>query len=218
MDKNDIRKLERTRSNLIKKESQGWHKLNIAKLDEYLKMLKNLSQSEAEDRINRDLEQIKRKESLATIVGGEELNDFEKIFKEYFTNEIKYINKAGQTGKLSNSKLTGFHSSLTPQQIKTLFAQLKGIYIDENTNESHFKAIFSNTILPKDFIKLKWLKPFSKILLAYFINKLFYKDNPFNYWSTAENLFDNSTNLRTSLGNNPYPKRHEEIDSILKNI
>jgi len=55
------------------------------------------------------------------------------------------------------STLTGFQSTLTLPQIETLFEQLKGSYIDENTNPDHFKAIFKNEPLPNDFEPVKWI-------------------------------------------------------------
>ena len=114
---------------------------------------------------------------------------------------------------------TGFQSSLTPQQIETLFEQLQGSYIDKNTNPNHFKAIFKNEALP-DNCKIQWLK--SNVLLAYLIKKIFHNDNYLNVWAKAENIFEKDRrpikNLVKSECNNPNPKWQSDIDIILKNI
>lgn len=44
----------------------------------------------------------------------------------------------------NKSNLKGFQSSLTLLQKEKIFKQLKGSYIDKNTNPDHFKAIFKN--------------------------------------------------------------------------
>jgi len=55
------------------------------------------------------------------------------------------------------TNLQGFHSYLTLSQIETLFEQLKGNYIAENTNPDHFKAIFKNEPLSAGFEHVKWI-------------------------------------------------------------
>lgn len=119
---------------------------------------------------------------------------------------------------------TGFKSSLTDGQIQALFDLLKGRYIDINTNPDHFKAIFRTNPLPPDFVPVKRTKQFTGTLLAYFVSKLFQKENQSDYWSIAEICFDEAKSLRQSFNNayqyNPdrKPKGYNGIDTILTNI
>jgi len=122
------------------------------------------------------------------------------------------------------TKAKGLYSTLTDDQIETLFELLKGKFFDINTNPDHFKAIFKNEPLPAGFIPIKRVKKFTNTLLAYFIYELFQKENQSDYWHIAVNCFENAKNLKQSLKNafdfNPErkPKGYEEIDIILKSI
>jgi hypothetical protein len=117
------------------------------------------------------------------------------------------------TPKVTKTERIGFLSSLTDNQIESLFELLKGKYIDKNTNIGHFKAIFKNGKLPPD-CSIKWLK--TNVLLAYFIKSLFHSDNPFDLWVKAEKIFE-IKNLRQSE-NNPHPKGEKDLYTILKSI
>jgi hypothetical protein len=144
--------------------------------------------------------------------------NFQRIFELYhMVLEDKSFNL--ENNKRSNNKgFIGFQSNLSIDQIENLYFQLKGSYIDENTNKDHFLAIFINEPLPRG-CKIEWLK--SNALITYFIKKIFHSDNPFNVWVKAQSIFIKDKkpmrNLRQSE-NNPFPKGYEEIDKILKSI
>lgn len=113
------------------------------------------------------------------------------------------------------TKFNGFQSNLNKIQIKYLFEQLKGgNYIDKNTYEDNFNAIFRNEALP-DNCKISWLK--TNVLLAYLVKKLFHTDNYLDVWVKAEKIFG-IKNLNKSECNNPKPKGYKSIDTILINM
>lgn len=144
---------------------------------------------------------------------GKNLAEFEKYL----------IELSGGSGPAGKKVLKGFYSTLSTEQIKSLFDQLKPDYIDNRTAERHFNAIFKNELLPHDFIPVKRLKKLTVVLLAYLISELFQKENQVDYWSIAENCFD-AKNLRQSFNNayqynpNHKPRGYKGIDIILKNI
>lgn len=135
-----------------------------------------------------------------------------QAFYEFFKDTKDEIERTNPL-KVKRPVLKGFQSSMTDEQIQILFDNLKGSYIDINTNPDHFKAIFRTGTLPRD-CSIKWLK--TNVLLAYLIKKIFHSDNPFDVWIKAEKIFG-IKNLRQSE-NNPYPKGFNEIDVILKII
>ncbi len=142
---------------------------------------------------------------------------------DIFKTEYKKVIEAKKNEMLKNSvkaNLRGFKSDLESQQVEALFEQLKGSYIDKNTNLEHFKAIFKDEPLPNN-CKIIWLS--TNVLLAYIVKKLFHNDNYLNVWTKAEGIFTNKENkpilnLRKSESNSPFPKRHEKIDFIIKNM
>lgn len=126
-----------------------------------------------------------------------------------------------QRFKLNRSS-SGFQSNLQEQQIDYLFQLLRERFINPNTKQDHFRAIFRNEPLPLDFEKIRKQKVFTNSLLAYFIQELFQKNNPNDYWSIAEKCFV-AKNLKQSatgyfITANQKPKGFEEIDSILEII
>ncbi len=144
----------------------------------------------------------------------------------YFDDLIELLMQrySPQKDEAAKGIKTGFQSSLTDEQIQILFEKLKGKYIDKNTDESHFKAIFKPDPLPYDFIPIIKTKQFTDTLLAYFISELFQKENQSDYWSISLNCFDKAENLKQSLYNaftyNPEgkPMGYKQIDAILKSI
>jgi hypothetical protein len=143
-----------------------------------------------------------------------------EILLPLLKEEIEHLQTTNISPKLV---FTGFESSLESHQINRLFEELIDIYIYKNTSPEHFKAIFSNKELPKDYIPIKRKKLFKPVLCAYFVYELFQKENPNDYWSIAENCFE-VKNLKQSYYNayqynpNRKPKGYEKIDSIIKNI
>jgi hypothetical protein len=128
-----------------------------------------------------------------------------------------------QKEDVNKLNIYGFKSSLEPQHIKYLFNQLKGKYIDINTNTNHFEIIFNSQPLPRGFEPLKWIKP--KNLLAYFIDQLQINNyiNDYEFWSKAKKLFEDANNLkqikRNYLNNKTEkPKNSDQIDTIIKNL
>lgn len=148
-------------------------------------------------------------ENITGLLSG--LTELTKQVKDEITKTAELSNKQKSKQKAS---ITGFQSSLTEEQIQSLFDQLKGKYIDINTNPDHFKTIFRPNTLPPD-CSVKWLK--TNVLLAYIIKKLFHSDNPFDVWAKAGIIF-NVNSLQKSECNNPHPKGHKEIDVILEII
>jgi hypothetical protein len=146
-----------------------------------------------------------------------------KAFFEFYNDTKKEIESLNpKRAKISLN--TGFQSSLPDEQIQNLFDQLKCKYIDRNTNQDNFKAIFKNEPLPAGFIPIKRVKKFTNTLLAYFVYELFYKENQTDYWHIAVSCFDKAKNLKQSLRNayeyNPdrKPKGYKDIDTVLNNI
>lgn len=123
-------------------------------------------------------------------------DDFEARKKLYFPKAIQQKQKKG------------YQSNLTVKQINCLYEKMQGEYFD--TTPYFFKAIFKDKPLPDGSIK--WKK--TNVLCAYFIKKVFYKDNPFDLWEKAKLIFG-LKNLGQSESNNPKPKGHNEIDNIL---
>lgn len=147
---------------------------------------------------------------------GEYPGNFKQIEtdKDYFILGIHYKIYEFLIKQFQNKTtvIAGFQSSLTDKQIKSLYKQMIDTYID--STPENFEAIFKDEILPLGF-SIKWKK--SKVLLAYFIKKLFHSDNYLNVWVKAEKIF-NVKDLQNSECNNPHPKGYEKIDSILENI
>jgi hypothetical protein len=151
------------------------------------------------------------------------LSDLFKNHEFKFKNlEYKFIEKMNSDE--NTNKISGFQSNLTNDQIQKLFEQLRNDkYIDNNTLNNHFKAIFINEPLPNDFIPIKRLKKFKVVLLAYFVSEIFQKENPSDYWRIAEYCF-NTKNLRQSLNNahnynsDNKPRGSKEIDHIIKTL
>jgi hypothetical protein len=145
----------------------------------------------------------------------DKLPDYEKMIKKthpytgYSLYEaIKILkNKVKEPKK---EQIKGFQSKLTDEQITSLYNKMQGNYFD--TSPENFKSIFRDEPIQTH---IDWNK--SSVLLAYFIKKLFYIDNPFDYWNKAKFIF-NAKNLRQSESNNPYPKGHTDIDNILNNL
>jgi len=173
--------------------------------------------------INNDYENIELSNNLDFFYGILDCikNYFESYIKQFLPELIKEFSII-ETNQQQTKK--GFQSNLSDKQIESLFNQLiNGNYIDKNTNENHFKAIFKNENLPNDFIPIKKTKSCTVVLLAYFVSELFQKNNPNDYWYIAENCFD-VKNLKQSLNNayqfNPdrKPRRYKSIDTILKNL
>jgi len=107
-----------------------------------------------------ELENLKELKKLGIINENEE-NPFDD-YKDYVFNKLlKKINNSESSPteieKHDKTQLQGFKSPLNPIQIETLFVQLKGNYIAENTKPDHFKAIFINEPLPPEFEKVKWI-------------------------------------------------------------
>ena len=153
------------------------------------------------------------------------LKDLQELvfrFKQCFSDHdriegIKYFDELIQDlitkhGKVRTRTSCGFKSDLTEDQIKKLYKQLIGSYIEKSTSLDQFKAIFKPDPLPPGF-SIKWLK--SNVLLAYVVKKLFYTDNPFDPWKKADNIFG-VKNLRISAGSTDHPKGEMDIDQILK--
>lgn len=148
---------------------------------------------------------------------------FQFIFEQY--NEIVKGNEANLTDNKyrGQKEKKGFKSTLKLPQIESLFNQLKGDYISENTSPEHFRAIFKDVSLPVGFIPIKKTKKFHTTLCAFFISDLFQKENPTDYWNIAENCFE-VKNLRQSFNNaytlnpNSKPKGYSKMDEIIKTI
>lgn len=73
------------------------------------------------------------------------------LLKKYFINTLNILEKS------TGIKTHGFSSKLTEVQIKRLFDQLIGKYIDKTTNPDCFRAIFKNYPLPEYFEPVKWI-------------------------------------------------------------
>ncbi len=84
-------------------------------------------------------------------------NWFKHVFDMLNFTRISYLKI---TKAEIQTELTGFKSNFKPQQIEILFEQLKGVYIDKNTNKKYFMAIFEDNVLPDKFInkKINWNK------------------------------------------------------------
>lgn len=157
-------------------------------------------------------------ENITDLLSG--LTELTKQVKDEITKTAELSNK--QKGK-QKASITGFQSSLTEEQIQSLFDQLKGKYIDINTNPDHFKAMFKNESLPVLFKSVTWIDP--PVLLAYLIYKLkkHKKIRSSNHWQITSYCFYPKCNYRqladgfqnTKSGN---PKESELIDAILKSI
>lgn len=141
----------------------------------------------------------------------------------YFYIHVRYLKFHQTTTTQNKTNLTGFNSSLADEAIQTLFEQLKGNYIDKNTNPDHFKAIFNDEPLPDGFNYVEWIE--LPVLLSYFIYQLKKQKiikSP-NHWKIARNVFNTKSSLRQLAdgfqnSKTGKPKGYEKIDTILKNI
>lgn len=191
---------------------------------------KNLSQLDTPDKIfliegfiKNEINYIKRIRLSGRLV---ELHSMlEELISHLRKQKLKYLNELENNSKKYISKCSkGFRSRLTDDQIRILFEQLRGKYIDINTNPEHFKAIFRPDPLPPGFISIKRTKIFTGTLLAYFISELFQKENQSDYWHISVNCFNEAKNLKQSLRNayefNPdrKPEGYKQIDTILKSL
>jgi len=146
---------------------------------------------------------------------------YENKAKSYIMAEvfIKYHEFLRKSPKQTN--LIGLKSNLEPHQVEILYNQLIDNYIiDKHTNPNHFKAIFKDEPLPKDFIKIKWLA--EPILLSYFIFTLTDKKKivKHKHWAITAYCFEPKCNLRQLAdgfrnSKTGEPKRADEIDQVL---
>ncbi len=163
------------------------------KIKECIKLIKILLYQEFDDVIENTLKKIKP-----------ELIEM----KQYFEN-LQH----------PSLKKKGFQSSLTDSQIKSLYTQLQGNYID--TTPENFEAIFSHEL--PSFTPIKRKGKFTNSLLIYFASELFQKENPLDYVSITEYCF-NGKNLSQSqnnyikFNNNQKPKGYQQIDKIIQTI
>lgn len=187
-------------------------------LDQYLKILES-----RKVRIPDDLNGIFTKKQLKWAKNRKSYFDSGEYYYNILHDYVKFLNNKSSLLKKKKTHTKGFQSTLTDKHILTLFDQLQGSYIDNNTNPDHFKAMFKDEPLPTGFQPIKRSKSFTQTLCAYFVSELFQKENPNDYWSIAKNCFE-VKDLKQSL-NNSYaynkgrkPKGYEKIDIILKNI
>lgn len=127
----------------------------------------------------------------------------------------------------------GFKIDLQPEQIESLYNQLKGKYIAQETTEDNFKAVFRDNELPLGFDRVKWDKDKSQALLAYFVDMVFgdtetdlwsKSKNCFEVWSESKDCFVIASSLKQSKQNyisyntSKKPNNHKALDVIIKSI
>lgn len=150
-----------------------------------------------------------KKESLRCV--QLEINRIEG-FKKNLGIEAKLYNPTPM------AKTKGFDSKLSAEQIEKLYNQMQGVYFE--TTLENFGNIFKNSLLV-NFTPIKTKPKFTNVLLAYFINHLFQRENP-NFWSIGEYCFGKK-NLCQSLTNayktnkNRNPRGCDALNEIFKN-
>lgn len=135
---------------------------------------------------------------------GRELTAMAGIYSESIRHTKEMIEGQKRTEK---DTYKGLVSTLSDEQIKVLKDKMQGKYFKPG---EPFETIFSQDPHP-----VKWDASFR--LLAYFIGKCPQITDK-SKWIKASQIFETKNNLQQSLGSNPYPKGHEDIEEIINSI
>ena len=143
--------------------------------------------------------------------------------KAYDTNtEVNKSSKKNNQLFSEHKKRKSYLWSGNPdKELPTLYNLMMTEYklIAEDTSVQQFNAVFTGQPI-NEISKINRTKKFNNVLLAYFADRLFQKENPDDYLSIAEKCFNDAKNLNQAHNNycnnkNRLPKNHQIIDDLL---
>jgi len=208
----------------IEQFKKNFQKLRLKAVEKWTDELNRIEPSEAVAKIDKQLYELRKKELLADI-GADGLNDWDRWLQKYLSNEIDHQQKRPTRKPPKQQKRISYVWQNNPdKELPELYSLMLNKYklIAPETTLEQFKAIFTGQPID-EIVKIKKTKKFTNVLLAYFINELFYKSNPNDYLSIAENCFDGVKNLsqaQTNYNNNKnhLPKNHSLIDNLINDL
>ena len=173
----------------IQQFKKNIQKLRIKAVEKWTDELNSIEPSEAVAKIDKQLYGLKKKELLADI-GSDDLNDWEKWLKKYYSNEKDHQQKRTNKKLPKQQKKTSYVWQSNPDTELPQLHQL--MIIDYNliapeTTLEQFKAVFTGQSI-ESIKPIKWIE--SNRLLAYFLESFF---SGMNWQSIAGNghLFKN---------------------------
>lgn len=156
----------------IEKFKYNFQQLRLKGIEKWTDELNNFERSDAVEKIDKQLYNLRKKELLAEI-GGKELNKWEKWSIKYLSHEIDHQQKRPARKPLKQQKKTSYVWQGNPDidlpELHSLMIKKYRLIAPETTLKQ-FKAIFTGQ--PIESIKpIKWHQDNASELL-YFISKL----------------------------------------------